>query len=120
MVRRAWLAAQPEEYVRQGLIEWFLERGCPAAWMQVERKVGSSRDRLDLLVLDRRGQPYVLAEAKAPGFNLNPAIQQLARYNRVWRAPFALAVNGEDALCCALDYSTQQIDLLAELPPYPS
>lgn len=119
-VRRRWLVATPEEFVRQGLIAYLREHGYPASLMQVERAVGNSRDRLDLLVLTRAGGPYVLAEAKAPGYDLQPAVAQLARYNRHWRAPYTLAVNGERAICCALDYASEQLSERPGLPPYPA
>jgi hypothetical protein len=118
-VRRRWVIAQPEEFVRQGLIQYLQDLGYPLPLMQVERKVGSTADRLDLLILDREGRPFVLAEAKAPGYKLQPAIDQLARYNRHWHAPFALAVNGEQALCYRVNWKTEQISALGGLPAYP-
>ena len=117
-VRRRWLVEQPEELVRQALIALLVEGGLPLALMQVERKVGNSADRLDLLVYDRAGAPLVLAEAKAPGYPLQPAMHQLAHYNRALRAPYALAVNGERAICCRLDYATEELEALAVLPDF--
>lgn len=118
-VRRAWLLATPEEFVRQGLIEYLDFLDYPTQLMQAERRVGATRDRLDLLVLDRGAQPFLLAEAKAPGYNLQPAVEQLATYNRHWRAPYVLAVNGERGVCCALDYAANELTRLGRLPPYP-
>ena len=118
-VRKTWLVATPEEFVRQGMIELLAERGYPISLMQVERAVGRSRDRLDLLVLDREARPFVLAEAKAPGFDLRPAVRQLARYNRHWRAPYVLAVNGSDAHLYAIDFAAERLPPLRALPAYP-
>jgi len=118
-VRKAWLAAQPEEYVRQGLILYLMELGYPLNLMQVERKVGSSNDRLDLLVLDRTHAPFLLIEVKAPGYDLQPAVEQLARYNRHWKAPFTLAINGEDALCYQIDWTSEVIIQVTAIPRFP-
>lgn len=118
-VRSQWLAATPEEFVRQGLIGELVARGYPASWMHVERAVGTGRVRLDLLVLDRRGRAFLLAETKAPGHDLGPAIRQLADYNRHWSAPYVLAVNGEAAICCRLDFAAETLAPLANLPAYP-
>ena len=119
-MRRAWLSATPEEFVRQGLIGLLAENGYPVSLMQVERTVGRSRDRLDLLVLDRAGRPFVLAEAKAPGLDLRPAVRQLARYNRQWRAPYLLAANGVEAHVYAIDFAAEQSTPLEALPAYPA
>ncbi|MFK8054667.1 MAG: type I restriction enzyme HsdR N-terminal domain-containing protein [Saprospiraceae bacterium] len=118
-VRKTWLAAQPEEYVRQGLILFLVELDYPINLMQVERKVGSTNDRLDLLVLDRNHDPFVLIEVKAPGLKLQPAVEQLARYNRHWKAPFTLAINGEEALCYAVDWEKESIHQVLEIPRFP-
>jgi hypothetical protein len=117
-VRKAWLVAQPEEYVRQGLIFYLIDLGYPLNLMQVERKVGSTNDRLDLLILSRTSEPYMLIEVKAPGLDLQPAVQQLARYNRHWKAPFTLAVNGEQALCYHVDWAKEVIVQQAAIPTY--
>lgn len=119
-VRRRWLEAQPEELVRQALIAYLLERGYTTQLMQVERLVGRGRDRLDLLVLDRGGRAYLLVEVKAPGYPLQPATDQLARYNLHWRAPYTLALNGVEAICCAVDYSAAELRVLPALPEPPA
>jgi len=118
-VRKTWLTAQPEEYVRQGLILYLMKEGYPINLMQVERKVGRTKDRLDLLVLDRDYKPFLLIEVKAPGYKLQPAVKQLARYNRHWRAPFTLAINGEEALSYEVNWETESIRQLQEIPSYP-
>ncbi len=120
LVRRRWVISQPEELVRQALVAHLTEAGYATGLMQVERKVGPGGRRLDLLLLTPGGAPYVLAEAKAPGYSLQPAIAQLADYNRHWRARYALAVNGQDALCYALDYASESVGALAGLPPPPT
>jgi len=117
-VRKAWLAAQPEEYVRQGFIQYLIREDFPINLMQVERKVGPTNDRLDLMVLDRSHQPFLLVEIKAPGYDLQPAIEQIARYNRHIRAPFTLAINGEQALCYHVDWSNQQVTQVDRVPKY--
>ena len=118
-IRKSWLKVQPEELVRQALIHYLETQGYPTNLMQAERKVGFTRDRLDLLVLDRRAQPFMLVEVKAPGYPLQPAIDQLARYNQHWKAPHVLAVNGEEAILCSLDFEAEQIRQQSELPAYP-
>lgn len=118
-VRRRWLALQPEELVRQALISYLVERGYSPALMQLERKVGQTNDRLDLLVLDRAQAPFLLVEVKAPGYDLQPAMHQLAHYNRHWNAPYALAVNGEAAICLHLDFEAEAVQLLDAVPGYP-
>ena len=117
-VRKVWLAAQPEEYVRQGLIVYLLGLGYPINLMQVKRKVGATNDRLDLLVLDRNYEPFLLIEVKAPGYALQPAVEQLARYNRHWKAAFTLAVNGQQALCYKVDWKNEVILPQLEIPRY--
>ncbi len=86
--------------------------------MQVERKVGNTNDRLDLLILSRTAEPFMLIEVKAPGYDLQPAVEQVARYNRHWNAPFTLALNGEQALCYRIDWNSELIEQLSEIPRF--
>ena len=118
-VRRGWYLAQPEELVRQALLAHLCERGYPPSLMQVERRVGPSGDRLDLRVFDPQHRPFLIVECKAPGYALQPAVLQLARYNRHWSAPYALAVNGVSAVCLRIDFEGQRADELEALPDYP-
>lgn len=116
LVRKKWYRIQPEELVRQALIVYLKKVGFSTNLMQVERKVGQTKDRLDLLILDKETNPYLLVEIKAPGFDLKPAVQQLARYNRYWKAPFTLAVNGQEAICCKLDFNAKTLEVIEKIP----
>ena len=118
-IRRAWVLVQPEELVRQALIAALVELGYRPALMQVERRVGSGKGRLDLLCLDRAGRAYLLVECKAPGVQLHSALVQLSDYNRSWQAPYLLAVNGTQALAYRCDFEGGEVVRVPTLPPAP-
>ena len=111
---------QPEELVRQAAIVYLGALGYPTALMQLERGVKGSRNRLDLLALDRAGAPFLLLEAKRPDVPHVAGVAQLADYSRSVGAPYAVAVNGQRAIGVQFDPVVKQVHYLGRLPPYPS
>ncbi|MBX3101311.1 MAG: type I restriction enzyme HsdR N-terminal domain-containing protein [Bacteroidetes bacterium] len=100
-VRRKWVAATPEEEVRQRLIAWLLSAGVSPAHMAVERALNYGRQtrRFDVVVFSARGLPALLCECKEPGISLNMHTWfQAITYNAVLQAPLVLVTNGTHSL----------------------
>lgn len=97
-VRRRWLVLTPEEWVRQHLIRFLVERGgVPPGNVSQEYPVALSgtAQRADLVVTGRDGRPCLLAECKAPDVPLGREVfAQAVRYNSVVAAPYVLITNG--------------------------
>lgn len=117
-VRRRYVATQPEELVRQAFLAHVAELDYPLGLMQLEKKVPSSSNRLDLLCLDRDARSWLLAEFKAPQIPVQRGIAQLADYARTLRSPWCLVANGTEAICVHVDYERSVLSSVAQLPRF--
>ncbi len=97
-IRRQWLLLNEEEWVRQNFIQFLVqEMKYPAELIAVEKEIplGELKKRFDILVYDRRHQPWMLIECKAPDIKLDEKVfQQLLRYHISVPAPFLVITNG--------------------------
>ncbi len=121
-IRGRWLVLQPEEFVRQLLVQYLLHgKGYNRNRISIERglQVNGLSKRCDVLVYDPAMQPYLLVECKAPEVELTEAtFRQIATYNLCLRVRYLLVTNGRTAYCCALDYERQSFRFLEGLPEY--
>lgn len=110
-IRKKWVAATPEEKIRQHLIRHMIEKlGYPSLWMAIEKELAQlphiqpksameiAKRRADILVFAPNTQsPLLLIECKATA--LNPVfIQQVTGYNEVVKAPFVSLANGKQVM----------------------
>lgn len=98
-IRKAWYVLQPEEEVRQHLIQFLIrEKGISPNLISVEKEIvyrGTKR-RFDVVVFDRNGSPDIVCECKAPEVAITQdTVNQVARYNTVLKAPHLLLTNGK-------------------------
>lgn len=121
-VRRKEVAATPEERVRQAVISMLMDHlGVPASLMAVEKgiRVQDMLRRPDIVVHDRKGQPWMVVECKAPGIRLSQdTFDQAAGYNRRLGAPYLFVTNGSDHRCAHIEPGT--IQFLESLPSFPA
>jgi Type I restriction enzyme R protein N terminus (HSDR_N) len=113
-LRKRWVAALPEEKIRQGLIQKMTQRlGYPLASLALEKnlsqlphlkdKTSLPRRRADLIVFakDLHPQhslyPLLLVECKAVPFT-RTVLRQIVGYNRFVGAYFIAAVNQTNTL----------------------
>ncbi|MEM6344600.1 MAG: type I restriction enzyme HsdR N-terminal domain-containing protein [Bacteroidota bacterium] len=106
-IRKKWFVLQPEEYVRQQLIQYMIQhKGISASLIGVEKAVdyrGMSK-RFDIVVFDRQGMAFILIECKAPNIKLSEdTLHQIARYNVSIGAPHLLLTNGLSLLFFSRD-----------------
>lgn len=111
-IRRKWLQASPEEFVRQALIQYLIQEiQVPRGLISVEygiRLPNGHPGRYDLAVFRPHGQIMLLAECKAPNIPVGHAsFFQAAFYNAVLKAPWVMATNVREAWL--LDTSTGKI-----------
>ncbi len=97
-LRRKWVARTPEEEVRQRVIAWLRdEAGIPEGLMESEYGFTYNRRhyRADILAFDRRLQPHLLVECKAPDVKIDgKVIAQVVRYTRVLAVRYIIVTNG--------------------------
>lgn len=119
-IRKKWLVLQPEELVRQLLLQYLLvKKGYNHNRIRMEKglQVNTLDKRCDLLVFDAQVQPWLLAECKAPHIHVGQEVfEQAAWYNTALLVPYLLVTNGMQTYCCAIDYETRTYTFLQEVP----
>lgn len=117
--RNQWLLAEPEEVVRQALILYLQDLlSVSAARMrsEYEVRVQSMRKRIDLIVYDGAGAPFLLAECKSWSVGLDEKVlQQIGNYNTVVQAPFLLLTNGKESLLCQVEFKMNSSSFVSSL-----
>jgi hypothetical protein len=120
--RRRWIVLTPEEWVRQNFMKYLAsEKHFPPALMAVEKKVNINglAQRFDLLVYDRKGNPLLVGEFKAPGVEISQlAFDQAIRYNAVILAPYFLVSNGLNHFICHVNYEEKRSAYIREVPDF--
>ncbi|PCJ80038.1 MAG: restriction endonuclease subunit R [Bacteroidetes bacterium] len=121
LVRRKWVALEPEEWVRQHLIYHLSENlGYPMGLMAVEHYLifNDVTKRADLVCFNRDRMPILLAECKAPKIPLSQTVlDQAARYNLVLKVPLLMLTNGVKHYVVATD-PNHPIKILGDIPHY--
>ncbi len=119
-IRRRWLVLQPEELVRQLLLQYFLtEKGYSKNRVALEKEliINGMQKRFDILVYDTDTRPLLLAECKAPHVSLSDAtFRQIAIYNLPLQVPYLLVTNGIVTYCCQMHYEQESYTFLTEVP----
>lgn len=119
-IRKKWLVLQPEEFVRQLMVQYLLqEKGYNHNRIAIERgiKVNGLVKRCDILVFDQDLQPFILIECKAPEIPLNADVfHQMAVYNMQLHVPYLMMSNGTSSYIGKIDVENQQYTLLEDLP----
>ena len=120
--RRKWIILTPDEWVRQHFLKFLAqEKQYPRSLMAVEKKVliNGLSQRFDLLVHDRKGNPLLVAEFKAPDINIDQSVfDQALRYNSSLKAPYFLISNGMVHFVCKVDFENYKTNYLNKIPGY--
>ena len=96
-VRKKMVKLDPEEWVRQNLIQFLhIEKKYPTSLMAVEKglTVNGLRKRFDILCYNNDSKPLLLVECKAPSVKISQsAFDQISIYNLQFKVPFLLVSN---------------------------
>ncbi len=93
----------------------------PLSLISVEKGFNNNRrkQRYDLLVFDRKGEPLMMIECKAPDIDINQHVfDQAGRYNNKYKATYMLISNGLNHYCCQINKTNRQYRFLHEIPEY--
>ncbi len=119
-IRRKDLVLQPEEFVRQLVVQYLLQdRGYPFNRIRVEMllEINTRRKRCDILIFDQEIKPFLLVECKAATVKISQAtFDQIARYNLALEVPYLVVTNGLETYCCSMDHENERYDFLGEIP----
>jgi hypothetical protein len=120
--RKRFVTLTPEEEVRQRFARYLVEeKGYPASLLMTEYalKLNTMSRRCDILIHKPAGSPSVLVECKAPEVKISQAVfDQAARYNLVFKVKYLMVSNGLKHYCCQIDFETQKVDFLSDIPHY--
>ena len=123
-LRRKHVALTPEEWVRQHFVHYLVEhKGYPKELLanEVELRVGEKRLRCDTLLYNRKLQPVMIIEYKAPTIELQEKVfDQIASYNILLHVDYLIISNGITHYCCRMDYENKKYLFLKEIPDYPN
>ncbi len=121
-IRKKWLVLLPEELVRQLVVQYLtVDRGYPASRIAIEKGViiNERQKRLDILIYDKEGKPFLLVECKAATIKLDDKVfEQIAMYNLSFSVPYLMVTNGLQTYCCEMDYKNQCFNFLEEIPDF--
>ena len=119
-VRKSWIVANSEEFVRQLLIQYlFQEKGISFALMSVEKGiiVNSLQKRFDLLIYNQQGEPKMLVECKSPNIPLNQEVfDQISMYNVQLQVPFLMICNGRFTIISQLNLDSKDFIFIDDIP----
>lgn len=121
VLRKKDLVCTPEEWVRQHLIHFLIASGYPAGLLasEVALEYNGRKKRADVVVFDRRHQPRMIVECKAPDIPLSEEVlYQIAAYNKALQVEFLVMTNGLRHIFARIDPETGDLEFLAALPEF--
>jgi hypothetical protein len=117
-IRKKDVLLTPEEWVRQQIIQYLLDKkDYPASLFSVEKqiKVGTLKKRYDIVVY-QQDQPWLLVECKSETEKLNTdTVQQILAYNSQLKVSYLVLTNGKEVKV----YDTEKDSWSSQFPEYP-
>ncbi len=119
-VRKKYVVLTPEEWVRQHFVHYLVRHlnyspGLIAVEMLV--KVNGLSQRADIVLFNKKGQPVMIVECKAPEVNVSRRVfNQAARYNTKLKVDYLVVTNGLQHYCARLIDDEGNYELLKAIP----
>jgi hypothetical protein len=102
-IRKKFLVLTPEEWVRQHFIQFLIHyKNYPASLIKAESglKYHERKKRTDLTVFNRKMEPLLLIECKAPDVKIsNNTFSQITNYYSQFQAKYMIITNGMEHYC---------------------
>lgn len=121
-IRKKFVVLQPEEWVRQHLIQHLnISKEYPLSLINVEKMVNINglKRRYDVAVYNPNGSIEVLCECKAPEIKINQiTFDQIAQYNMKLKAKYLLVTNGLKHFYCKMDFEQEKYTFLPDIPDF--
>lgn len=122
-IRKKYIVLTPEEWVRQHIIHLLVEvLGYPKSLIRIESGLSyhSVEKRSDIVVFDKKAEPYLLIECKATNVKLDKKVlSQASMYNKTLKAPFLAVSNGLRTFCFQMDFDNGASVQLKDFPSAP-
>ncbi|MBK6984894.1 MAG: type I restriction enzyme HsdR N-terminal domain-containing protein [Bacteroidetes bacterium] len=120
IIRKKFVEATPEEWVRQHIIHYLINhKEVPASMISVEKQLllNNTKRRTDLVVFNSNLKPILIIECKAPEVEINQlTVNQALRYNLELNVASVFLSNGLNHVFLKLDQNKPEI--LKEIPSY--
>jgi hypothetical protein len=122
VLRKKYVFLTPEEWVRQHFVHFLIhENQYPKSLIKLEAGVHyhTLSQRSDLVVYDAAGKPFLVVECKGAEVALSQeVIEQAARYNHIFKAPYVAITNGLETFCCEIDFENKKLTWSEDVPPW--
>ncbi len=122
LVRKKFVVLQPEEWVRQHVVNYFIQtKKIPVSLINVEKQltVNTLKKRYDIVVFDTSGAIDILVECKSPQVNIDQdTFDQIARYNLRLKSNYLMVTNGLDHYYCKMDLEQENYTFLKDIPDF--
>ena len=119
IVRKKFFILNPEEWVRQHVICYLLEKEISMNHIGIEKKVivNKMNKRFDIVVYNTDGSVKLLVECKAPSVKIDQAVfDQTLIYNKSLNSQFMMITNGLIHFFFKIDYKTKKYKFIKEFP----
>lgn len=121
-IRKKFMVLTPEEWVRQHFVHYLIRyKKYPVSLIAIEKQltVNGLKKRTDILVFDKKGNPDIIVECKAPKVPINQStFDQIARYNLKLNAKYLIVTNGLQHYYCQMDFENERYVFLENIPDY--
>lgn len=121
-IRRKQIIVQPEELVRQLLLQYLLQaKNYDKSRIAIEKgiTINGRLKRFDLFIYRKDMSPFMLIECKAPNVKISEdTFRQAAWYNFELKADFLLVTNGITSYCCAIQHEEKDYTYLDFIPDF--
>lgn len=119
-LRKRWVVLTPEEWVRQHFLAYLTGvMQYPASLLAVEREISVAglKKRFDIVVYNKKAEPWMIVECKEMNVPLNAAVlDQVLRYNQSVQVSYFVITNGNQ--CYAFAGKEGRLEELRELPRF--
>ncbi len=121
-IRKKFMVLTPEEWVRQHFVHYLIRyKKYPVSLIAIEKQltVNGLKKRTDILVFDKKGNPDIIVECKAPKIPIDQStFDQIARYNLRLNAKYLIVTNGLQHFYCQMDFKNERYVFLENIPDY--
>lgn len=121
-IRRKHIIVQPEELVRQLLLQYFLqEKKYDKNRIAIEKAItiNGRIKRFDMFLYRKDMSPFMLVECKAPAVKITEAtFRQAAWYNFEMKADYLLVTNGMTTYCSIINHAEKSYQHLDFIPDF--
>ncbi|KQC34035.1 restriction endonuclease subunit R [Nonlabens sp. YIK11] len=121
-IRKKFVQLQPEEWVRQHIIQWLITyKQVPISLINVEKQliIAGTSKRYDIVVFKPDASIEIIVECKAPSITIDQSVfDQIARYNLAVKSTYLMVSNGMEHYFCTMDYDNQRYNFIPDLPEY--